>query len=78
MQGGHSSHRQTEHLSDITDSHSSDDSSLDSDDVADYLANVEPHSADSTSAEEQVSSMFGTTARFLCAMHATHVNMLAL
>ena len=33
---------------------STDDSSLDSDEVADYLANLEPHSADSNSAEEQV------------------------
>ena len=35
-------------------SDSTDNSSLDSDEVADYLANLEPHSADSNSAEEQV------------------------
>lgn len=45
--------RQVEYT-DEDETNSTDNSSLDSDDVADYLANVQPRSADSNSAEEQV------------------------
>lgn len=53
LQGRQSNQRQLEE-SDEDDSETTDNSSLDSDDVADYLANVEPHSADSNSGQEQV------------------------
>ena len=53
LQGRHSQQQQLEE-SDEDDSETTDDSSLDSDDVADYLANVEPHSTDSNSGQEQV------------------------
>lgn len=55
LQGRQSTQRPHMHADeDDSGSDSTDDSSLDSDEVADYLANLEPHSADSNSAEEQV------------------------